>query len=204
MPPTVPPDCWHTQRVPESDHHDLAHLPLEGLQASWIGESNGARETLTLRFENEAWTAEGLVQGADIQYVFRFNASWSLQQMLLFRDMDDPDLWLANDGRGRWGEVNGAVRRELGGCADIDLLCSAFTRSMAIRRLHLSVGQSADVETITVDSETLAIERARFDYTRLGPRLWVVHRDDDRPVHEFEVDDFGLPLDVPGHFRRVG
>ena len=189
--------------MPTSDHHELSRLPLEGLRVEWIHEPSGGHESLNLRFENEAWTAEGLVSGADIQYVFRFNASWQLQQMLLFRDMEDPDLWLANDGRGRWGEVNGSVRRELGGCTDIDLLCSAFTRTMSIRRLALGIGQSADVESVTVDSETLAIERARFDYTRLGVRTWVVHRDDDRPGHEFEVDDYGLPLDIPGHFRRI-
>lgn len=189
--------------MPTSDHHELSRLPLEGLRAEWIHEPSGGREALILRFENEAWTAEGLVSGVDIQYVFRFNASWNLQQMLLFRDMEDPDLWLANDGRGRWGEVNGSVRRELGGCTDIDLLCSAFTRTMSIRRLALEIGQSADVESVTVDSETLAIERARFDYTRLGARTWVVHRDDDRPGHEFDVDDYGLALDIPGHFRRI-
>jgi hypothetical protein len=135
--------------------------------------------------------------------VFRLTATWQLQQMLLFRDMDEPDLWLANDGRGRWGEVNGAVRRELGGCDDIDVLCSPFTRTMAIRRLHLEVGQSTDVESITVDTETLSVQRARLEYTRLGSHLWVVRRDDGGPSHEFEVDDFGLPLDIDGHFRRT-
>lgn len=189
--------------MPDREHNDLAHLPLDGLAAAWIDESTGAQETLLLRFENEAWTAEGIVQRADIQYVFRFNASWNLQQMLLFRDMEDPDLWLANDGRGRWGEVNGSVRRELGGCTDIDLLCSAFTRAASIRRLHLAIGQSADVETVTVDTETLAVDRSRLDYTRLDVRRWSIHRDDGRPVHEFDVDDYGLPIDLPGHFRRT-
>ncbi|MBU3718115.1 MAG: hypothetical protein FGM45_07400, partial [Actinobacteria bacterium] len=66
-----------------------------------------------------------------------------------------------------------------------------------------SIGQSADVESITVDTETLAIQRARLDYTRLSYGLWVVHRDDEAPSHEFEVDQYGLVLDLPGHFRRV-
>jgi len=189
--------------VTRDDRSEYSRLPLDGLTAAWVTDDGRFRETLTLRFENEAWTAEGLVQGADLQYVFRFTASWQLQQMLLFRDMDDPDLWLANDGRGRWGEVNGAQRRELGGCQDIDLLCSPFTRTMAIRRLHLPIGQSADVESITVDTETLSIQRARLDYTRLDHSVWVVHRDDDAASHEFEVDHYGLVLDLPGHFRRT-
>ncbi|MEY3054948.1 MAG: putative glycolipid-binding domain-containing protein [Ilumatobacteraceae bacterium] len=178
-------------------------LPLDGMHAAWSTDDGRGSETLSFRFENEAWTAEGLVTGADVHYVFRLTATWQLQQMLLFRDMDEPDLWLANDGRGRWGEVNGAVRRELGGCDDIDVLCSPFTRTMAIRRLHLEVGQSTDVESITVDTETLSVQRARLEYTRLGSHLWVVRRDDGGPSHEFEVDDFGLPLDIDGHFRRT-
>ena len=185
------------------EHHGHHVLPLDGMSVEWTTEDGVGHETLTLRFENEAWTAEGLVRGADVQYVFRFTASWQLQQMLLFRDMDDPDLWLANDGRGRWGEVNGSERHDLGGCHDIDLLCSPFTRTMALRRLRLDVGESAGVETVTVDTETLAILRARIEYTRVDHHRWSVRRDDGLPAHDFEVDEFGLPLDLPGYFRRL-
>ncbi|NDA77924.1 MAG: hypothetical protein EBY07_09040, partial [Actinobacteria bacterium] len=120
--------------------------------------------------------------------LMRFSATWHLQQMLLFRDMDEPDLWLANDGRGKWGEVNGSERRDLGGCEDIDVRCSPFTRTMAIRRLGSNIGASVDVHSVVVDPETLDISRARLNYTRLGSRLWSIHRDDDLPVHEFSVD----------------
>lgn len=185
------------------EHLGYHVLPLEGMSVEWTTEDGAGHETLTFRFENEAWTAEGLVRGADVQYVFRFTASWQLQQMLLFRDMDDPDLWLANDGRGRWGEVNGSERRDLGGCQDIDLLCSAFTRTMAIRRLRLAVGETAGVESVTIDTETLSILRARLEYTRLDHHRWAVRRDDDQPDHEFAVDDHGLILDLPGYFRRL-
>lgn len=167
-----------------------------------------AFEELTLSFENEAWTADGRVtvpstSYGDVQYVMRFSATWHLQQMLLFRDLDEPDLWLANDGRGKWGEVNGSERRDLGGCVDIDVRCSPFTRTMAIRRLGSRIGASMDVHSVVIDPETLDITRARLNYTRLGERLWAVHRDDDLPVHEFAVDEYGLPLDIDGHFTRM-
>lgn len=201
----------------------LEHLPLAGFVAAWESETSGndqRREQLLIHFENEAWTIEGIVttrsdsgtvgpkeksgsKNESIQYVMRLNATWHVQQMLLFRDLDEPDLWLATDGRGVWGEVNGAQRRELGGCDDIDIRTSAITRSLAIRRLTLGIGASVDVHSIVVDPETLAIARARLNYTRLGSRLWSIHRDDGQPSHEFTVDDYGLPLDVPGFFRRV-
>lgn len=190
------------------------HLPLSGFTATWESESAGLeqmKEQLLVHFENEAWTIEGIVTTSSIMtgspesthYVLRLNATWHVQQMLLFRDLDEPDLWLATDGRGVWGEVNGAQRRELGGCDDIDIRTSAITRSLAIRRLMIAVGASTDVHSIVVDPETLAISRARLNYTRLGPRLWSVHRDDGLPHHEFTTDDYGLPLDLPGYFRRV-
>lgn len=197
----------------------FAPLPLDGLRVDWTS-ARGGGESLLLRFENEGWTAEGSVEtgeaGRGFQYVMRLSATWHLQQMLLFRDLDEPDLWLANDGRGKWGEMNGAVRRELGGCDDVDLLLSPFTSTMGIRRLDLAVGESRDVETATVDTETLAIERVRLRYLRVDAERWSVARldvyDDLYPasatthggtVDEFAVDEFGLALDLPGRFSRV-
>jgi hypothetical protein len=194
------------------------------MAASWVSVAENPEqisEQLLVHFENEAWTIEGIVttvasstdlvspksesvqKSETVHYVLRLSATWHVQQMLLFRDLDEPDLWLATDGRGVWGEVNGVQRRELGGCDDIDIRTSAITRSLALRRLEVTVGASADVHSIVVDPESLAITRARLNYTRLGTRLWSVHRDDGLPSHEFSVDNYGLPLDIPGYFRRL-
>lgn len=188
-----------------ADH--LVHLPLSGLEASWQSIDTSSEtadcEHLSIDFENEAWTVQGIVSGIDVHYVIRLTALWKVQQMLLFRDLDEPDLWLANDGLGRWGEVNGAQRRELGGCEDVDITCSAFTRTMAIRRLNLSVGDHRTVDTVVVNPDSLEISRARLTYTRLARRTWSIDRDDDAEAHRFDVDDFGLPLDIPGSFVRT-
>ena len=183
--------------------HPPARLPLDGFSASWTSHDGIDREELSIGFENEAWTAQGIVTGADVHYVVRLSATWKVQQMLLFRDMEDPDLWLANDGTGRWGEINGARRRELGGCEDVDVTCSAFTRTLAIRRLGLAIGHTHSVNSIVVDPDSLAVGRARLDYTRVSMRTWRIERDDDVLVHEFDVDEFGFPLDIPGHFTRI-
>ena len=114
-------------------------------------------EELTLRWENEAWTASGEVGREQVQYVMRLSPTWQVRQFLLFRDLDEPDLWLATDGHARWGEMNGAHRPELDGCHDIDLACTPFTNTLPIRRLPLHVGDSAELAVITVDVETLAV-----------------------------------------------
>lgn len=181
----------------------LDRLPLGGFAASWTSLSTGAREELSIGFENEGWTVQGIVSGVDVHYVIRLSALWRVQQMLLFRDLDEPDLWLANDGTGRWGEINGSQRRELGGCEDIDIVSSAFTRVLAIRRLALTIGDSSSVHTVVVDPDSLAISRTQITYTRHAARTWSVTRDADLIEHRFDVDEFGLPLDIPGLFTRT-
>ena len=183
------------------DH--VSHLPLEGITAMWQGVTSGHTETLTLHFENESWTVNSQISGLGIQYVLRFTATWQLQQMLLFRDLDEPDLWLANDGRGKWGEVNGAQIRDIGGCTDLDVRGSSFSRVMAIRKLAIDIGSSSFVDSVVVNPETLGVTRSRLTYTRLSAQLWKVARDDGHDDHEVEVDTFGLPLDIPGHFTRL-
>ena len=181
----------------------VSHLPLEGMTAMWQGVAHDHTETLTLHFENESWTINSQITGLDIQYVLRLTATWQLQQMLLFRDLDEPDLWLANDGRGKWGEVNGAQIRDIGGCTDLDVRGSSFSRVMAIRKLAIDIGASSFIDSVVVDPETLGVTRSRLTYTRLAEQRWKVQRDDDHDDHEVEVDTFGLPLDIPGHFTRL-
>lgn len=190
-----------------SNHHassdaPLERLPLDGFSASWSSVHSADSEELSIAFENEGWTVQGIVSGVDVHYVIRLSAMWKVQQMLLFRDLDEPDLWLANDGGGQWGEVNGSQRRELGGCEDIDISCSAFTGVLAIRRLDLDVGGMKSVDSVVVDPDSLAITRARISYSKRAARSWSIVRDDVSTPQRFDVDAFGLPLDIPGRFTR--
>ncbi len=127
----------------------ISYAPLtaahgaEGHQVQWTTWPGDGLETTTIRWENEGFTVSGQVGDAPgrehIQYVLRLTASWQVRQFLLFRDLEEPDLWLATDGSGRWGEMNGAHRTELDGCYDVDMLCTPLTHTLPIRRLPLSV-----------------------------------------------------------------
>src|SRR5690606_6870090 len=123
-----------------------------------------------LAWENEAWTANGTVTRERVQYVVRVSPLWQVRQFLLFRDLDEPDLWLANDGHGRWGEVNGAHRTDLDGCVDVALMCTPFTATPPIRRLPLHVGDAAEVLVAVVDPETLGVVVERHRYERVADR----------------------------------
>ncbi len=167
--------------------------------ATWDGEHH---ETATLRWENEGWTISGLVERERVQYAIRTSATWRVRQFLLFRDLDEPDLWLATDGTGRWGEMNGAHRPELDGCYDVHLACTPLTMLLPIRRLQLHEGDATELPVVSIDTETLQVERAVHRYERLAERRWSMARS-GQPRDVFDVDEHGLVVDVPDRFRRV-
>ena len=179
-----------------------APFSSDGHRARWVRWDGGGDEELTLTWENEGWTASGIVSAERVQYVMRLSPTWHVQQFLLFRDLDQPDLWLATDGGGRWGEVNGAHRVELDGCHDLSLPITPFTATIPIRRLPLLVGHTADITTVTVDVDTLEVRPEHQRYTRVGEHRWAFTRLETGDSVEFDVDAHGLVLDQPERFRR--
>jgi hypothetical protein len=191
----------------------------DGHRAAWSAWAGPSSETVTLHWENEGWTAEGIVRGADVHYVLRLSAAWHVQQVLLFRDLDQPDLWMATDGAGRWGEVNGAHRPEIDGCTEIwftvtsraddeTAVLSPFPAAIPIRRLAAidAIGphEAAQVHAVTIDVETLGVVGRRLQYEHVTDLRWRVRDvDTDDVLAEFDVDAHGLPMDVEGQFRRA-
>ncbi|MBA3605108.1 MAG: putative glycolipid-binding domain-containing protein [Acidimicrobiia bacterium] len=168
-----------------------------GHVAHWRTGDGAHRETLSLRWENEAWTATAELARERVQYVLRLAPTWRIRQFLLFRDSGEPDLWLATDGHDRWGEVNGAHRTELDGCTDIDIVCSVFPATVPIRRLPLGIGDAAELRVAVVDVESLAVDVAVRRYTRVGERTWRRWSGEDGKTTEFDVDAHGLVIDQP-------
>jgi hypothetical protein len=174
-----------------------AALDPDGHVVRWARFDGEGLETTTIRWENEGFTVSGIVTKERVEYVLRLSASWQLRQFMLFRDLEDPDLWLATDGHGRWGEVNGAHRVELDGCVDVLLECTPFTHTPLIRRLPLLDGDTATLPVAVVDVDTLGVRAEQRVYTRLSADEWEV---DGR---EIAVDGYGLVTDEPGRFLRV-
>lgn len=174
-------------------------LPADGVTAQWSdGEHD---ERVTLRWENEGWTATGTSESERIDYAVRLTAQWRVSQFLLFRDLEEADLWLGTDGQGRWGEVNGAHRPDLDGATDLFLACAPFTHAIPIRRLPLRTGHGAEISVLRIDVETLGVVPVKVRYERLADRRWLHGTDGDSI--EFDVDEHGLPLDIGDRFRRV-
>jgi hypothetical protein len=180
--------------------HD-AHRP-DGHLVRWATWDGGHLDTTTIRWENEGYTITGVLTRERVEYVLRISATWQVRQFILFRDLEEPDLWLATDGGGRWGEMNGAHRTELDGCYDVHLACTPFTVTLPIRRLPLLDGDTAEIPVVTVDTDTLEVKPVLHRYTRLGTHRWRLDVDGEGAV-EFEVDQYGLVLDYPDGFRRL-
>lgn len=178
----------------------------EGHSVHWSTWAGDGHEHTSIRWENEGFTVSGTLsdnpQREHIQYVLRLSATWQARQFILFRDLEEPDLWLATDGTGRWGEMNGARRTELDDCYDIDMACTPFTQTLPIRRVPLLDGDSTDLAVIVVDPDTLGARSVRQRYTRLSQHQWRLEQDDSNDV-TFTVDEFGLVVDFPELFRRV-
>src|SRR5687768_13026964 len=97
----------------------LHSFSADGHRLQWSTWDGSHGESFTLTWENEAWTATGTVERESVQYVIRLSPTWQVRQFLLFRDLEQPDLWLAIDKRHKWGEMNGSYRPELDRCVDV-------------------------------------------------------------------------------------
>ena len=178
-------------------------LPANGHTATWTTWTGEAASQVRLRWENEGWTAEIELSADRAVAVLRMSATWMVQQMLLFRDMEEPDLWLATDGRGRWGEVNGAHRTDLDGVVNVDFAGTPFTNSILIHRTPLHVGHSTDLHVLVIDVETLSVQKTAQRYTRVDEHRWEYESLLQQHVVTVEVDEFGFVIDEPDAFRRA-
>jgi uncharacterized protein len=172
----------------------------DGFTAHWTAYDGAHAEHLSLTWENEAWTATVKVERERIEYVIRLSPLWQVRQFILFRDLEQPDLWLGTDGHGRWGELNGAHRPELDGALDVTIAGSPFAHTVPIRRLPLATGDQAELIVLAIDCETLAVERVPRTYARVADRRWRVG--EPGAALEFEVDEYGVPIDIEGRLRR--
>ena len=79
---------------------NYAPLPASGHRAAWTTWDDAHDAVVDLAWENEGWTANCQLSSERSQVVIRLSASWMVQQVIVFRDLSEPDLWLATDGHG--------------------------------------------------------------------------------------------------------
>jgi hypothetical protein len=100
-------------------------------------------------------------------------------------------------------EIDGFPRREFRGFTDLDLSASPSTNTLALRRLDLPVGGSAEIETGWVLFPDLEVRGVRQRYTRMSDRHYRYEGLHNGFVAEFDVDAAGLVVNYPGFWERV-
>lgn len=143
-----------------------------------------------------------------MRYRIRVDPSWCVREV-------DVDLWspdhlsvnLRSDGQESWVDGDGNALPHLAGCIDVDLTATAFTNTLAIRRLDLAPGGAEEIDVVYIRVPELSIEAVKQRYTCLER-----HADDARYRYEglstgyrteLDVDDAGFVIDYPNNFRRV-
>jgi uncharacterized protein len=114
---------------------------------------------------------------------------------------------LEADGAGRW-LVDGVPAPHLDGCLDVDLVSSAMTNSLPVRRMGLAPGARAAAPAAYVRAIGLAVERLEQTYLRAPDEAARQRYDYAAPAFGFTCrliyDESGLVIDYPGIAVRAG
>jgi hypothetical protein len=94
-------------------------------------------------------------------------------------------------------------RRDLRGFTDLDFSASPSTNTLALRRLGLGVGRSAEIEAGWVVFPDLEVRPVRQRYTRMSEAHYRYEGLHNGFVAEFDVDEVGLVVHYPGFWERV-
>jgi hypothetical protein len=105
--------------------------------------------------------------------------------------------------QGRW-EIDGRARRDLDGCLDIDLNFTPATNLLAVRRLALRVGDSADAPAAWLEFPSLQFEVLPQSYRRISREDYAYAAPTVGYRGNLRVSRVGAVIDYPGLFELVG
>lgn len=112
------------------------------------------------------------------------------------------DTKIAIAGKGRW-RVNGTVQNNLTGCVDVDLGFTPSTNLIALRRLSLKVGQSADAPAAYLAFPQLKFMRLPQQYHRISVSEYHYESPTFGYTGTLKVLSSGAIVHYPGLFELV-
>ena len=180
--------------------------------ASWVDDANSGLEKSTVTLAEEWSSIDGRISKKGespfvLDYSISWDDEWRTRYVFLTVALSEGSgarrLELVASGRGHWVAGDGAPLPELDGALDVDISATPFTNTLAIRRLGLAVGESADIRVAWIAVPELTVHSDPQRYTRLGPNAYRFESLDGSFTREITVDDDGLVLEYPGLFRRV-
>ena len=146
--------------------------------------------------------------GFHATYRITADANWQFCSVDLTVNTDhERQLSLTTNGKGLWQDQEGNELPQLKGCFEIDISATPFTNTLAIGRLNLGVGESAELSAAYIRLPEMTIEAVPQRYTAL-------EKGKDRSYYRYEglfrkftavlpVDEDLIVVDYPETFRRV-
>jgi uncharacterized protein len=176
--------AWRRSHGVEAD--ELCTLTVRDNGLSLVGTVLGAEEGRPVRVEYRVLADRaGLTTAAHVRDL---------------RGFETRTIALERDAKERW-TVDGAAKRALKGCTDIDLGCSPSTNTLPIRRLRLGIGASHTIQAAWVRFPELVVVKAAQTYTRLDE--FTYRYASGTFEAELTVDDDGL-VTAYAEWRRTG
>lgn len=142
---------------------------------------------------------------AHLTYEIQCDADWLTELASVSGSVGERriDIELLRNHAGEWA-INGSKVWEATGCDDIDLNFSPSTNTLPIRRLNLSVGDSAEVRAAWLRFPSFALEPFEQTYTRTAKDRYVYESSGGKFRRELTVNASGFVLDYPGIWRADG
>lgn len=185
----------------------------------WSYPAGPGLEHFRLARDDDGFLADGLYVGCHengepyrVHYRIRIGPDWRMRsavvKLLMGNSHGPAEISLAVDDAGFWTDGAGATLEDLNGCHEADLYATPFTNTLAIRRLGLVAGESAEISVAYIEVPEMTVKPVRQRYTcirPLGP---------DGGEYRYEalfktfsgdltVDADGLVITYSGSFERV-
>lgn len=150
--------------------------------------------------------ADGVIVALDgrptrLAYRIEAGSDWAVRRLTL-DPYGEPGVVLERRDGDRWFDGDGVERADLAGCVEVDIALTPFTNTLPIRRLGLSVGESADLRIVYVQIDRgLMLEAVDQSYVRLAEDVYRYSSGDFSA--DLTVDADGLVTDYPGLWRRI-
>lgn len=138
-----------------------------------------------------------------VEYDIDCGRDWSARSVAIEQRLGDARRRLRLERAGDGWLVDGARDARLDGCAEPDLGLTPSTNALAIRRLGLAIGQSAEINCAWVKFPALSVEPSRQRYERLGERDYRYTNVDSGFTALVAVDELALPVTYESIWTRI-
>lgn len=170
-------------------------------EVTWIAKDSSTVERCHLSDDGDIVRASSVIEGFEEECAYELEADskWSFRALRIrcggrtLTVTYDDDQW----------RVNGALRPDLSEAREVDISVSPFSNTLPIRRMQLTVAESADIVTAYVTLPALAVTTDPQRYTRVSEAEYLYESRDSDFRRTISVDEDGLVIDYPGLFKRA-